>query len=1038
MIDRLLELCIRRRALVILLSLVFVVLGLLAAGRVPIDAVPDVTNVQVQVITSAPALGPVDVETYVTFPVEMAMAGLPKIEEVRSTSRAGISVVTVVFEEGMDVYFARQIVGERLAVARADIPPGYGSPQLGPISSGLGEVYHFEVRGEGHSLMELRTILDWQISPRLRMVPGIVEVNTFGGEAQTLEITLDPERLASARLGVAEVLEAIEKNHVAVGGGWLPQGREHMTIRGEARVKTAADLESIVVDRRDGRTPVYLRDLGVVRFAPRVRYGAVSRDGRGEAVVGVAMMLLGANSGEVVEKVKETITDIQRSLPKGVTIDGYYDRTELVHRTTHTVATNLIEAIGLVIAVLALTLANLRAGSIVALAIPLALVGVFIGMWATGTSGNLLSLGAIDFGLVVDGAIIIIENAQRRLAERRHELGRRLTSEERDHEVLAAAKEVRGATAFGEAIIALVYVPLLALEGVEGRMFRPMALTVLFALGAAFVLSLTLVPALGSLFLSREAKDDPSLLLRLSQRAYAPSLKAALARPLVPIALAALAVIGSGVAVSRMGREFLPKLDEGAIVVTMVRLPSVSLEQSLEQTDQMEKVLKRFPEVTTVVCRTGRAEIAVDPMGMNMTDVYVLLKPRSEWTTAKDREGLVEAFDKALSAGVPGAGWAFTQPIEMNTNDLLAGISSDLALQIYGDDLGTLKKVSERAVHLLRDIPGAQDVRAEQIAGSSVLGVTIDRSAVARAGLDAADVLATVAALGGVEAGTVVDGHVRYPIQVRLNEKARSSPEAVAALPVRTPDGTIAPLGHLAQVTVDPGPSQISRERLQRRVTVELNVRGRDIGSFVQEAIAVLDKDLTLPTAYTTSWAGEYERLQHAAARMAVIIPITLALILVLLVITFGRFEPALLILLNVPAAVTGGVFALSLRGMELSISAAVGFIALFGVAVLNGLVLVSTIERRRAAGVPVDEAVAEGASTRLRPVLTTALVASLGFVPMALATGAGAEVQRPLATVIVGGILSSTLQTMIVLPAIYKALSRAAERRAARRKSLP
>jgi cobalt-zinc-cadmium resistance protein CzcA len=1034
LIDRLLEICIRRRALVILLSLVFIVLGSVAATRVPIDAVPDVTNTQVQVITSAPALGPVDVETYVTFPVEMAMAGLPKIEEVRSTSRAGISVVTIVFEEGMDVYFARQLVGERLAVARGDIPPGYGVPQIGPISSGLGEVYHFEVRGEGRSLMELRTVLDFQISPRLRMVPGIVEVNTFGGEAQTLEITLDPEKLASARLGVAEVIKAIEKNHVAVGGGWLPQGREHMTIRGEARIHDAHDLEDVVVDRREGKTPVYLKDLGEVHFAPRVRYGAVSRDGRGEAVVGVAMMLLGANSGEVVTRVKETITDIQRSLPKGVTIDGYYDRTELVHRTTHTVATNMVEAIALVIVVLVLTLANLRAGSIVAMAIPLALLGVFIGMWATSTSGNLLSLGAIDFGLVVDGAIIIIENAQRRLAERRHELGRRLTWDERDAEVLSAAKEVRGATAFGEAIIALVYVPLLALEGVEGRMFRPMALTVLFALAAAFVLSLTLVPALASLLLSRDAKDDPSLLIRLSQRAYVPSLRAALHRPWIPIALALLAVVGSAAAVSRMGREFLPKLDEGSIVVTMVRLPSVSLDQSLEQSDQVEKTLKKFPEVTTVVCRTGRAEIAVDPMGMNMTDVYVLLRPRSEWTTAHDREGLVEAFDKALSAAVPGAGWAFTQPIEMNTNDLLAGISSDLALQIYGDDLGILKKVSERAVHLLRDIPGAQDVRAEQIAGSSVLDVKVDRAAVARAGLDADDVLATVAALGGIEAGTIVEGTKRFPIQVRLNAAARSSPEAVAALPVRTPEGGIAPLGHLATVSVDPGPSQISRERLQRRVTVELNVRGRDIGSFVQQAIATLDKDLELPTGYATSWAGEYERLQHAAARMAIIIPITLAMILVLLVTTFGRIGPALLILLNVPSAVSGGVAALALRGMELSISAAVGFIALFGVAVLNGLVLVSTIERRRAAGGSIEDAVAEGASTRLRPVLTTALVASLGFLPMALATGAGAEVQRPLATVIVGGILSSTLQTLLVLPAIYTAMSRREQRRAAAR----
>jgi Cu/Ag efflux pump CusA len=748
LIDKLLELSIRARALVILLSIVFIVLGLLASRRVPIDAVPDVTNVQVKVITAAPALGPVDVETYITFPIEMAMAGLPRVEEIRSLSRAGISSVTIVFEEGVDVYFARQLVNERLAQAKNDIPEGYGTPQIGPISTGLGEVFHFEVRGETQSLMELRTILDWQISPRLRMVPGIVEVNVFGGESQTLEVTLDPERLAAARLGVAEVVKAIEKNHAAAGGGWLPDGREHVTIRGEARVRSPDDLGNIVVDRRDGRTPVYVKDLGSIRFAPRVRYGAVTRDGRGEAVVGVAMMLLGANSGEVVERVKETIADV-------------------------------------------------------------------------------------------------------------------------------------------------------------------------------------------------------------------------------------------------------------------------------------EKTLKQFPEVTTVVCRTGRAEIAIDPMGMNMTDIYVLLKPREQWTTASDREGLVKAFDKALSTNVPGAGWSFTQPIEMNTNDLLAGISSDLALHIYGDDLGSLKRVAERAVRILRDIPGAADVRTEQIAGSSVLDVRVDRAAVARAGLDAEDVLKTVAALGGVEAGVIVEGTKRYPIQVRLAGAARASVDAVAALPVRTPEGGVAPLGHLASVSVEPGPAQISRERLQRRTTVQLNVRGRDIGSFVEDAKKALDKDLGLPTGYATAWAGEYERLQHAAARMAIIIPITLTIILVLLVTTFGRISPALLILLNVPTAVTGGVAALALRGMELSISAAVGFIALFGVAVLNGLVLVSTIERRRAAGDSIDVAVAEGAKTRVRPVLTTALVASLGFLPMALATGAGAEVQRPLATVIVGGILSSTVQTLLVFPAIYALMAR-------------
>ncbi len=1039
MIDRLIELCIKRRALVIILSLVLAVLGGVAATRVPIDAVPDVTNVQVQIITASPALGPIDVETNVTFPVEMAMAGLPRVEEIRSISRAGISVVTVVFEDGVDVYFARQLVSARLTSARSNIPEGYGEPELGPISSGLGEVLHFEVHGEGKSLMELRNALEWQIAPRLRMVPGIVDVNPFGGEAQTMEVTLDPQKLAAARLGVAQVIEAIHKNNIATGGAWLPTGREHITVRGEGRVRTLDDLANVVVDRRDGRTPLYVKDLGAVRFAPRVRYGAVSRDGKGETVVGVAMMLMGANSGEVVTRAKETLKDVQKSLPKGITIKPYYDRTELVHRTTRTVGVNLAEAVALVALVLGLTLASLRAGSIVALAIPFALLGVFGGMWAFGVSGNLLSLGAIDFGLVVDGAIIIIENAQRRLAEERERLNRPLTKEERDRVVLDASREVRGATAFGEAIIAVVYVPLLALEGVEGRMFRPMALTVLFALGSAFVLSLTLVPALASIALARDAHDKPSFFVRIAQRAYNPALAAAIKRPVIAVAIAIASVIGSAVLAQQMGRGFLPKLDEGSVVIAMVRLPSVSLNQSLAQTDAVERTLRTFPEVTTVVCRTGRAEIAIDPMGMNMTDIYVLLKPKEQWQTARDREGLVKAFDKALSENVPGSGWAFTQPIEMNTNDLLAGISSDLALHIYGDDLGQLKKLSERGVKILRGIRGAHDVRAEQIAGSNVMSVVIDRTAIARRGLDAEDVLKTVSAIGGIEVGTVVEGMRRYPIQVRFDPSARGSIEAVSMLPVRVPDpdgeggpsgkgGAIAPLGELAKVSLEPGPSQVSRERLARRVTVQLNVRGRDIASFVDEAVKALDKDLELPTGYSTAWAGEYERLQHAAARMAVIIPITLAIILVLLLATFGRVRPALLVLLNVPTAATGGIAALALRGMEISISAIVGFIALFGVAVLNGLVLVSTIERRQADGKSLTDAVAEAAKERMRPVLTTALVASLGFVPMAIATGAGAEVQRPLATVIVGGILSSTLQTLLVLPAIYTLFTRRAQ----------
>lgn len=656
MIDRLIALSVRSRGLVVVLALVFLVLGLVAGTKVPIDAVPDVTNVQVQVITPCPTLGPLDVETNVTFPVERAMAGLPGLEELRSISRAGISVVTVVFSDDVEIYRARQLVQERLQGAQREIPDGAGVPELGPVSSGLGEVVHFEVVGP-QSLMERRTILEWQIAPRLRLVPGVVEVNTFGGEAKTLELTLDPQKMAAAKVGVAEVRRAIEANHLAAGGAYVVDGRENVTVRGEGRIRSPDDLANVVIESRPGRAPLYAKDVGEVRFAPMVRYGAVTRDGRREeAVVGVVMMLRGANSGEVVNATLAQIHEIEKSLPEGTTIDVYYDRTDLVHRTVRTVSKNLVEACVLVLVVLFVMLVNVRAGLVVAVTIPFALLGVFVGMWAFGISGNLISLGAIDFGLVVDGAIIIVENGLRRLAERREELGRPLTDDERKEVVTQSAIEVRSATAFGEAIIALVYVPIVALGSTEGRMFRPMALTVLFALGSAFVLSVTLVPALASWVLAKDAKDKESPLVHLVERGYRPALAAAMKVPRLVTGFAvALFVLSLGLGAG-MGREFLPKLDEGTAVLAMVRLPSVSLEQSLEQTRKLEKTLLSFPEVTSVVCRTGRAEIAVDPMGINMTDVYVMLKPREQWTTAHDREALVEAFDKRSRTRSPAPG----------------------------------------------------------------------------------------------------------------------------------------------------------------------------------------------------------------------------------------------------------------------------------------------------------------------------------------------------------------------------------------------
>ncbi len=1020
MIGALLAFSVRQRGLVLLLTAVFCALGLVAARRVRIDAVPDVTNVQVQVQTPCPALGPVDVETLVTLPVELSMGGLPGVEQIRSLSRAGISVVTVVFEDGTDLHLARQLVAQRLEAARRDIPEEYGSPQLGLIATGLGEIYHFEVRGENVPLMDLRAALEWQVIPRLRMVRGVTEVNVFGGEAKTYEIQLDPARLAANRLGVPDVVRAVEKNHLARGGAYYNDGRERVVVRGEARVTSLEELEQIVVALRDDRTPVLLRDVGQAAFAPVARHGAVTRDGKREAVVGVAMLLLGENSSDTVGRIREAVADISKSLPPGVSIDPYYERTDLVDRTMKTVLANLLEASGLVLVLLFVTLGSLRAGGVVAVAIPLALVSAFVGMWAAGVPGNLMSLGAIDFGLVVDGAIIVVENAERRVAERARALGRALTDAERREAVLEAAREVRSATAFGEAIIALVYVPILALEGVEGRMFRPMALTVLFALAGAFVLSLTVVPALASLCLDRRAHAAEPWFSRVTRRGYEPLLALALRRRVATAVVALAAFVASAFVAAGLGREFLPKLEEGTFVVTMVRLPSVSLEEATRQSRDVETILLRFPEVTTVVSRTGRAEIAVDPMGVNMTDVYVMLKPKEDWKTAADYDGLVAAFDKALAAGVPGAGFAYTQPIEMNTSDLLSGIESDVAVNIYGDDLPRLKLLGDQVARAARAVPGAADVRAEQVAGLETLEAKVDRAAIARYGIDAQDVLDTVEAVGGKQVGTVVDGQRRFPLQVRFMPDARKDLASIAALPVRSPAGAVLPLSQLADVSTSPGPSQINRERLQRRLTVQMNVRGRDLGTFVDEVRAKIERDVKLPTNYSFEWIGEYQRLESATARLLLIVPVTLLLIFVLLMATFGAARPAWLIFLNVPIAATGGVFALALRGMDFSISAGVGFIALFGVAVLNGLVLVTSIERLRHEGAPVEAAVLEGARGRLRPVLTTALVASLGFLPMAFSSGAGAEVQRPLATVVIGGIVTSTLLTLLVLPAVY------------------
>jgi cobalt-zinc-cadmium resistance protein CzcA len=1020
MFDKLIHFSIKNRLLIFILAGALIGAGLNALRQLPIDAVPDVTNVQVQILTSSPGLGPVEVERFITIPVEMAMSGLPDTEEIRSVSKFGLSVVTIVFKDEVNIYFARQLIGERLSAATESIPPGYGTPEMGPISSGLGEIYQFEVRGEGLDSMELRSILEWQVTPRLRSVPGVVEVNAFGGELKTYEVQLDPARLTSYDLPLEEVFHALEENNANAGGAYIARGPEQVLIRGEGLVETLEDIRNIVLATSPQGVPVLIRDVAEVRFAPMVRQGAVTRDGRGEAVTGIVMMRIGENSREVVNRVKAAVEEIRPTLPPGVTLDAFYDRTDLVRKTINTVAWNLIEGGLLVVVVLFLMLRNLRAGLIVASAIPLCMLCAFIGMRALGISGNLMSLGAIDFGLIVDGALIIVENAVRHMAERNHELGRELTREERDEVVYRSAVEIRGAASFGLLIIGAVYLPILALTGVEGKMFKPMAITVLCALAGAFVLSLTLVPALASLFLPRKVKEQESFILRGARRVYEPALAWCLSRRKAVVGIALAILVASLATIPLLGAEFVPRLDEGAIAIQAWRVPSVSLEESIRQTTLIEKVLKRFPEVTTVVSRTGRAEIATDPMGVEISDIFVMLKPHEEWTTADSREGLITRFDEALSKEVAGSLFSYSQPIELRVSELVAGVRSDVAVKLYGEELDVLKRTGDQLAAALSKVPGAADVKAEQVAGLPVARIQIDRQAIARYGINARQVLDAIETLGGRQVGTVLEGQRRFALQVRFAPSVRQNVEQLETLKVASPTGQLIPMSQLARVVVEDGPAQVSRENIQRRLTIEANVRGRDLQGFVTEAQDVIAREVKLPSGYWLDWGGTFENLQSATRRLAFVVPLTLLLIFVLLYTTFNAMRPALLMYLNIPFAVTGGLLALLVRGMPLSISAAVGFIALFGVAVLNGLVLVGYIRQLRQRGLPPAQAAHDAAHVRLRPVLTTALVASLGFLPMAFASGAGAEVQKPLATVVIGGLISSTLLTLLVLPTVY------------------
>jgi cobalt-zinc-cadmium resistance protein CzcA len=1051
----LLAFSIRHRWLVVALTIAVGALGVYNFRRLPIDAVPDITNVQVQINTSVKALPPVEVERRITFPIEWAMGGIPSVEQVRSLSRYGLSQVTVIFKDGTDIYWARQLVGERLAAAKASLPPGLGEPQMGPISTGLGEIYMWTLEaapgarrpdGKPYELTDLRTLQDWIVRPQLRTVQGVTEVNSIGGYERLYQVSPDPAKLVGYGLSFRDVLEALAHNNANAGGGYIEHKGEQYLIRATGLVRNDDDIRSILVGHHDG-IPIRIQDIADVEVGRELRTGAATEGGR-EVVIGTAIMLVGENSRAVSQRVSERMKAVNKSLPEGVTAKTVYDRTYLVDATLSTVTKSLLEGAALVIVVLFVLLGNFRAALIAALAIPFSMLIAVTGMVESKVSGNLMSLGAIDFGLIVDGSVIIVENCVRRFAEEQHRLGRVLTKEERISLAYEASQEVRKATIFGEIIIAVVYLPILTLTGIEGKMFRPMAQTVVLALAGATILSMTFIPALVALALTGKVAEKENFLFRHAKRLYDRAIHWALAHRAVVVTGAGVVLALSGVVATRLGSEFAPKLSEGALALQPARIPSISLTTSLAMQMQIERVLKeRFPdEIEYVFARTGTAEVATDPMGPNVSDTYLMLKPRDGWKKAKTQEELANAISRVIQ-DLPGQNYEFSQPIELRFNELISGVRSDVAVKVFGDDLDTMLEQARKIGAVFGKTPGAADIKVEQVTGLPVLTIDIDRRAIARYGLNVADVQAIVeAAIGGISAGEVFEGDKRFQLVLRLPDAIRSDMHALKNLPLPLPRDPAAasgrtgptvpaasnhrgaafvPLGAVAKITLEEGPNQVSRENGKRRVVVQANVRGRDLGGFVADAQERIDAEIKLPPGNWMEWGGQFENLIAARQRLALVVPMALALIFSLLFLSFGTIKNAALIFTGVPLALTGGIFALWFRGLAVSISAAVGFIALSGVAVLNGLVMVTFIENIRHEGATIEHAVTRGSIARLRPVLMTALVAALGFVPMALASGTGSEVQRPLATVVIGGIVSSTALTLVVLPVLYRLFHR-------------
>ncbi|MGE3511460.1 MAG: efflux RND transporter permease subunit [Vicinamibacterales bacterium] len=1007
---------LRHRFLVIAITLAIAIAGVYSALHLPVDAFPDTTPVQVQINTVAPALSPLEIEQQITFPVEQVISGLKGLEEVRSLSKFGLSQVTVIFEDGTNIYFARQLIMERLATV--ELPEGLPRPMMGPVATGLGEVYHYVLTSQVKTLTELRSIQDWIIKPQLRSLPGVAEVNSWGGLERQYQVVVEPDKLLKHNFTLLDVFDALRRNNLNVGGGNITRAGGLLLVQGLGQLSSLEEVGDVVIDARDGKA-VYVRDVGRVIEGHEIRRGAVTYGGQGDAVLGLGFMLMGENTREVAQSLKNRIEDVRGTLPEGVELTTVYDRTELVDHVLKTVEVNLIEGALLVVAVLFIFLGNLRAGLIVAAAIPLSMLFAANCMLQAGIAGSLMSLGAIDFGLIVDSSVIQIENSMRRLGH--NSAGRPKLDVVRD-----AAIEVRKPTMFGELIILIVYLPILTLEGIEGKMFRPMALTVIFALLGSLIMSLTLVPALASLLLPSRPRERDPLPVRFAKWVYAPVLDLVLRWRYAVLGVVVAGLLGGIFLATRLGTVFIPRLSEEAIVINTVRLAGVAIEESVRYGTQLEKLLlAKFPdEIKHIWSRTGTPEVATDPMGLEQTDVFITLTPRSDWKRGRSQAELVEAMETTL-AGMPAMRVIFMQPIEMRVNEMVAGIRSDLGVKIFGDDFEQLEELSGKVEDVLKEIPGAADVTVEQVSGQPLLEIKVRREELARFGVPAADVLDFVAAIGNAPVGEIRRGQVRFPLTVRLPDEYRTDPERVGRLLIPTASGQRIPLARLADLKIVEGPTAINREWSKRRAIVQCNARGRDIGSLVAEAQRRIAEEVTFPTGYFVQYGGQFEHLERGSQRLMLVVPAALALIFALLYLTYHRITDVLRIFLTLPLAAIGGVIALHLRDMPFSISAGVGFVAMSGVSVLGDMVYVSFLRDLLNSEMPLRDAIREAAMTRIRPVLMTGLVAGLGFVPMAFNTGVGAEVQRPLATVVIGCVITSTFLTLIVLPVFYALFAR-------------